>query len=107
MAEAVFPFFVYPAEGQLPFINTAKLTKGNALIALHVPISVWPAPNGATNVGVVYDHGGETGLDYFDLFRTPNVKVTIDDLSYMVVDIQKNLYVPHAALMLRESNAML
>lgn len=107
MAEAVFPFVVYPAEGQLPFINTCTVKQGNTLLALHVPISVWPAPGGQTPVGVTYDHQGETALEFKDIFRTPNARAVIDDQLYTVVDLQTNLYLPHVALLLRESQPMI
>src|SRR5262245_31649658 len=107
MAEAVFPFVVYPAEGQLPFINSAVVKQGNTLLAMNVPISVWPTPGSVSQVGAVYDHEGETGLEFFDIFRTPNCRVVIDDVLYMVVDIQKNVYLPHVALQLRESNPVI
>lgn len=107
MAEAIFPFIVYPPEGQLPFINTARVMRGDTLIALHVPISVWPAGASASLTGMTYDHQGEAPLDFAPLFRTPNLRLFIDNLRYTIVDWEQNDYLPHVALRLREVNAML
>lgn len=107
MAEAIFPFVVYPAEGQLPFINTARVMRGDTLLALNVPVSVWPVSGSATDVGIAYDHQGEAPLDFAHLLRTPNVRLYIDELRYTVINIEANLFMPHVALLLREMAPML
>ena len=107
MAEAIFPFIIYPPEGQLPFINTARVMKGDTLIALNVPVSVWPVGGTLTDVGLAYDHQGEAPLEYAQILRMANCRLYIDDMRYTVVSIEKNEYVPHVALALREMNSML
>jgi hypothetical protein len=102
MAEAIFPFIVYPVEGQLPFLNTARVMKGDELLATNVPVSVWPVGNAFSSVGLAYDHQGEAPLDFAQLLRTPNARLFIDDERYTIVNIEKNLHMPHVALTLRE-----
>jgi hypothetical protein len=102
MAEAIFPFIIYPAEGQLPFLNLARVMRGDELLAANIPISVWPVGNAFSNVGLAYDHQGEAPLDFAPLLRTPNARLFIDDQRYTIVNIEKNVHIPHVALSLRE-----
>ena len=101
--EAVFPFIIYPSQGQLPFLNLARVMKGTELLAANVPISVWPVGNSfQSDVGLSYDHNGEAPLDFAQLLRTPNARLYIDDLRYTIVNIERNEFIPHVALSLRE-----
>lgn len=105
--EAVFPFIIYPAEGQLPFFNVARVMKGDELLAENVPISVWPVTGSSNDLGMSYDHQAEAPLDFAPLLRTPNARLYIDDLRYTVVNIERNEFIPHVALALREMSSTL
>jgi len=105
--EAVFPFIIFPAEGQLPFLNMARVMRGDELLAANVPISVWPIGSSAADIGLSYDHQGEAPLDFAQLLRTPNARIYVDNQRYTITSIEKNEFIPHVAMTLREIAAAL
>ena len=88
--------------GALPFAFTGVLkTRPNTVIESSVPCSVWPTGTRVTLSGLSYDHAGEAPLEFYESMRGDNRVLVLDGEEYVVVGAQKNIYLPHTALVLR------
>lgn len=86
----------------LPFLQMADVTRNGEEVATDMPISIWPAPARAGEVGGVYDHDGEAPVAFWADLRVANTRLSVDGKMYTVVDVQKHLFLPHCSLVLRE-----
>jgi hypothetical protein len=94
------------AYGPLPFARTgALMQRPDTVIAERVPCTVWPTRTQFTRSGLVYDHQAEVPVSYYEQAREPNVLLEIDGTSYVVVEAQCNIFLPHTALLVREARS--
>jgi hypothetical protein len=86
----------------LPFLSMATVTRNGEPVSTTMPISIWPAGARVADVGGVYDHEAEAPIIYAEALAMSNVRVTVDEIVYTVVDAQAQPFLPHVALQLRQ-----
>lgn len=87
----------------LPFYSSATLEDmAGSPLAINVPISVWPASARDTDSGRSYTHDGECPVGYIEALEAANVRFSLGDKTYHVVDAQAHDFLPHCSLRLRE-----
>lgn len=91
----------------LPFLTTAlvKDQAGDVLIDA-MPISLWPAQgHGVTLSGMAYDHDAEAPLTAYDALDGGNTRLEVDGERYVVIERERQQFIPHVSLRLRRVTA--
>jgi hypothetical protein len=90
---------------QLPFPHRVVVEEqGGAVVARNVPLSpIWPAGLRTGNAGVHADHECEAPLDQEEHLRGQRRRINLDGRKYVIVDVQRNEFVPHLVVLLRSS----
>lgn len=88
----------------LPFLSRATLEDmSGSPLAVNVPLSLWPASAHDSDSGREYTHDGECPVGYNEVLQTANVRFSLGEKIYHVVDSQAHDFLPHCSLRLRES----
>jgi hypothetical protein len=90
----------------LPFDLTATLKeRPNTTVEASVPVAIWPARVRPRDGGDHYDHEGEAPLEHHVALAVPNRFLEVGGERYVVVEAQRNDYLPHVALRLRRTKS--
>ena len=89
----------------LPYAQEANVIRrpNTMLLGDPIPCSIWPTRTRTAASGLTWDHEGETPLEWADTLALSNVVLVVDTVQYAVVEVQRNEFLPHAALRLRRS----
>lgn len=92
----------------LPFKDTARLLHGAGNVVLDpLPCSLWPlASPRETPAGESYDWTGEAPLKHAAALAQPNRSIKTSEGRYLkVIAATPHDFIPHVALLLRETRA--
>jgi hypothetical protein len=92
----------------LPYLRKGTLQKQDGtVIALNIPVSVWPANGVTSRYGEYFDHQAEASPHYVnELVNGPaNRRLVIDGVKYNIVQATPHDFLPHVELTLRRVKA--